>query len=203
VFDAVSEHRLIKGLRMKKLLALLLFAFMPATAAFAMDIAGVSVPDTAKLENQELRLNGVGIRTRLLFKVYVGALYLGQKAVSAKAVLSDTGAKRVALHLLRDLKADQVSGALNEGLLANNSAEELAKLDAKIKDFISIMNSIGAAKKGSTIMLDYLPQTGTRISVNGEAKGSVAGEDFNRALLKIWLGDKPVDESLKKGMLGG
>jgi Chalcone isomerase-like len=109
----------------------------------------------------------------------------------------------VELHLLRDLKADQVSSALNEGLLANNSAEDLAKLDAKIKDFVSIMNSIGSAKKGSVIALDYAPGSGTRVNVNGESKGTVPGEDFNRALLKVWLGDKPVDAALKKGMLGG
>ena len=104
---------------------------------------------------------------------------------------------------MRDLKAEQVSSALNDGLVANNSAADIAKLDGKIKEFNSVLNAVGNAKKGDVINIDYLPGAGTRVSLNGDNKGTVAGEDFNRALLKVWLGGKPVDADLKKGMLGG
>jgi Chalcone isomerase-like len=187
---------------MRAILAVALLCTLVAPV-LAAEVAGVKIDETAKAaDGKTLQLNGAGVRTRFFVKVYVGALYLAQKANSASAVLADAGAKRVELHLLRDLRADQVSSALNEGLLANNSVEDLAKLDAKIKDFVSIMNSIGSAKQGSVIALDYAPGPGTRVNVNGEVKGTVPGEDFNRALLRVWLGDKPVDTALKKGMLG-
>ena len=53
------------------------------------------------------------------------------------------------------------------------------------------------------ILLDYLPGAGTRVTVSGDDKGTIPGEEFNRALLRIWLGDQPADASLKKAMLGG
>jgi hypothetical protein len=41
------------------------------------------------------------------------------------------------------------------------------------------------------------------VLVDGAPKGKpIAGDDFYRGLLRIWLGDKPVDADLKKGMLG-
>lgn len=173
-----------------------------SASTLALEVAGVKIPDSVKLENQELQLNGAGIRTRMFIKVYVGALYLVKKTNSAQAAIDDGEAKRVSMHLLRDLRAEQVASALNDGLVANNSQVELATLEPRVREFNSILISIGNAKKGDVINIDYLPGIGTRVSINGEAKGTVAGNDFNRALLKVWLGDKPVDADLKRGMIG-
>ena len=57
-------------------------------------------------------------------------------------------------------------------------------------------------RKGDVIRIDYLPDSGTEVRINGEWRGAVEGNDFFRAILSIWLGDKPVTESLRKGMLG-
>ena len=65
------------------------------------------------------------------------------------------------------------------------------------------MGAIGSAERGSVIALDYVPDVGTRVTLNGQPKGEpIDGEDFYRGLLKIWLGDDPVDKSLKKALLG-
>ena len=186
---------------MRSILALLVtFAF--SISALAADIAGIKIPDSAKVEGQELKLNGTGIRTRMFIKVYVGALYLEQKANAADAVLGNKGVKRMALHIMRDLKSEVFSSALADGLAANNSAAEMAKIEDKVKEFNGIMSGIGGVRKGDVVQLDYLPVAGTRVSINGDAKGTIAGEDFYRALLKVWLGEKPIDTDLKKGLLG-
>jgi Chalcone isomerase-like len=173
--------------------------------AFAAEIEGVKLPDNVKLGDAgpELVLNGAGVRTRVFFKVYVGALYLQQKRTAADAVLADRGGKRIAMHLLRDLSAEQLFSALNDGLKNNHTPGEIAKLEPQVKQLEGIFNAVKAAKTGDVILLDYVPGSGTRVVVNGEAKGTVPGDDFNRALLKIWLGDQPADVSLKKAMLGG
>jgi hypothetical protein len=60
------------------------------------------------------------------------------------------------------------------------------------------------AKKGMAITLDWLPGAGTQMTVDGRYAGApIAGEDFYRALLRIWLGPKPVQDDLKKALLGG
>jgi long-chain acyl-CoA synthetase len=170
-----------------------------------MEIEGVKVPEQVKLGDTgpELVLNGAGLRTRAIFKVYVGALYLQQKKTAADAVLADTGARRVALHLLRDLSSEQLLSAFNDGLKSNHAPAELAKLDAQVKQLESIFAAVKEAKTGEVILLDYIPGSGTRVVVNRDAKGTIPGEDFNRALLRIWLGERPVDAALKKAMLGG
>jgi Chalcone isomerase-like len=180
----------------------LLFTFIFSLPAFAVEISGMKIPDSAKVEGQELKLNGAGIRTRMFIKVYVGALYLEQKMNAADAVVANKGVKRMALHIMRDLKADVFSGALQDGLKANNSAAELAKINDKINEFNGIINGLGGVKKGDVVQLDYLPVAGTRVVVNGETKGAISGEDFFRSLLKVWLGEKPIDSDLKKNLLG-
>lgn len=186
---------------MKCILALLTtFAF--SFPAFAADVSGIKIPDSAKVEGQELKLNGAGVRTRMFIKVYVGALYLEQKANAADAVLGNKGVKRMALHIMRDLKAEVFSGALQDGLTANNSAAEIAKVEDRIKEFNGIINGAGGVKKGDVVQLDYLPVAGTRVVINGDTKGTISGEDFFRSLLKVWLGEKPIDAELKKNLLG-
>lgn len=174
-------------------------------AASAAEFEGVKLADSARVgeAGPDLVLNGAGLRTRVFFRVYVGALYLTKKTAAASAIISDAGAKRVALHMLRELSSDQFVSALEDGLKNNHPAEQLAKLDAPTKQLRAIFDTVKTAKIGDVIFIDYLPGTGTRITVNGAVRGTIPGEDFNRALLRIWLGDSPADSELKKGMLGG
>jgi len=169
----------------------------------ALELAGVQVADTVRLGGQDLRLNGAGIRTRAVFKVYVGALYLAEKKTVATEVLGVNGPKRIALFMLRDLTAEQLSGALNDGLADNLADAERARFKVQIDELKATMEAVGAAKEKSVVTLDFLPDAGTRVALDGAQKGkTIAGEDFYRALMKIWLGDKPVDRSLKAALLG-
>jgi Chalcone isomerase-like len=189
---------------MKKQILTLILCLMPWLAP-AMEIEGVKLAEKARVADAvpELMLNGAGVRTRVVFKVYVGALYLPQKRNAPEAIFSDAGAKRVALHLLRDINAVQLFGALNDGLKANHTPEQLAKIDAQTSEFEGIFKKSPNARTGDVILLDYLPGTGTRVTVNGDAKGVVAGAEFYTALLRVWLGEKPAEAALKKAMLGG
>jgi len=187
------------------MLAVLLATSVSATLSSAAEVEGVRLEERVRGEGgQELVLNGAGVRSKMFIKGYVGALYLAQKNSSAAAVLADKGPKRVALHVLRDdVSADKMVSALNEGLSDNNSRAEMAPLEARLKDFGAILGAAKSYKKGNAIAFDYLPGSGTRITIDGQVKGTIPGDDFNHALLKVWLGEKPVDGGLKKGMLGG
>lgn len=180
-------------------LAAMLFA---APMAQGAEVGGVRIDDHAKAGSTALILNGAGIRTRIFFKVYVGALYLPKKTSSAAAVIDSTEPRRVVLHMLRDLDAEQLFGALLDGLKKNHGEAELAKLKPDTDQFERLMRSIGNAKTGDVIGIDFSTQ-GIEVAFNGEPRGSVASEAFGRALLKVWLGDKPADGDLKRAMLGG
>jgi hypothetical protein len=188
---------------MKKiLLSLFALSLVASTNVFALEVSGTNVPDKATVEGTELQLNGAGMRSRFMIKVYVASLYTSSKKTRAEEVLADSGAKRLQLNIRRELSAEQLLEALHEGVKANNTAAELAPLEARLKEFDGIMTSVGKASPGNIITLDYIPGTGTRVQLNGQPKGTIAGDDFNKALLKIWLGPEAVQASLKKALLG-
>lgn len=151
----------------------------------------------------ELLLNGAGLRKRFFLRVYVSALYIGKKTVTAPGVIGDPGPKRIALYLLRELSAAQLFGAMEEGFRKNHDAKELAQLAARVRQLRAVFDGVKVAKAGDVILLDWLPDSGTRISVNGVVKGSIPGADFHRALLRIWLGKNPDNGGLKRALLRG
>jgi Chalcone isomerase-like len=171
-----------------------------AAVAIAAEIGGVKLDDKVSMGTQELVLNGAGVRTRVVFKVYVASLYLPQKATDLAGVLSKSP-RRIQLNLLRTLTADQLVDALNEGLAENNTAAELAAVKPQVDQLATIMKSFKEVKEKDVITLDFVDGA-TRIGLNGEAKGNISGDAFNLALTKVWLGDKPVQADLKKSLLG-
>jgi hypothetical protein len=173
---------------------------MFAAVALAGEVAGVRLDDKVSVGAQELVLNGAGVRTRVVFKVYVASLYLPQKATELAAVLAKSP-RRIQLNLLRTLAADQLVEALNEGLAENNTAAELGAVKSQVDALATIMKSFKEVKEKDVITLDFVDGA-TRIGLNGDAKGNIGGDAFNQALTKVWLGEKPVQADLKKSLLG-
>lgn len=176
-------------------------------ASPAAEVEGVKLDDRLYIAQglPELQLNGAGPRRKMLVaKVYVAALYLTQKRATSDAVLADPGPKRLALHILHDeIKAEQLIAMLNDGLSANNQLPELGALEPRIRELGTMMHNVGRISQGGVILLDYLPGIGTRITINGVTRATIPGEDFHRAMMRIWLGDRPVDGRLKRMLLGG
>jgi len=146
-------------------------------------------------------LNGGGVRKRVVFHVYVASLYLPQKAADLAGVVAKAP-RRIRLDMLRTLSADALIEALNEGLEANSDAAEMATIKPATLQLASIMKTFGQVKEKDVVTLDFY-EGATHVGLNGEVKGVVAGESFNQALTRIWLGDKPVQADLKKALLGG
>lgn len=182
--------------------AVLLAAMLTAGMASAAEVAGVKLDDRVQVGAQELVLNGAGLRTKFFIKVYVGALYAGQKATVPATLIDSSAPRRMLLRMLRDMDADSLHNALDEGLRNNLSAAELAELRSQIEQLGALMKGIGTAKEGDSITIDF-GSTGIEVGVNGKSRGRVEGPAFARALLKVWLGDNPADAALKKGLLGG
>lgn len=183
--------------------ALLATALIIALPTHAADVAGVHFDEKASVAGSELTLNGAGLRTRFMLKIYAMGLYLPKRADSAEAIAGTTGPKRIQIITLRDLTAEQFADALVEGLKKNHNETEFTKLQARTDDFRNALLSLKSAPKGSEIRLEWLPGSGTRLSFGNETRGKdIPGEDFFRALLRIWLGDKPADQDLKNALLG-
>jgi long-chain acyl-CoA synthetase len=182
--------------------AALVAALLAVPTLHAAEVAGIKVDDSLRVGGSELLLNGAGLRSKLFIKVYVGALYVGQKSTTPAAILDNPQPRRMVMRLLRDVDAETLASAMDEGLKNNHTPAEMADMKAQAEALAGIMKSIGKAREGDTIAIDFSAD-GVSISLNGETRGKVAGPGFAKALLKVWLGDKPADASLKKALLGG
>jgi long-chain acyl-CoA synthetase len=178
-----------------------LAALLLAGAALAAEVGGVKLDDKVSVGGKDLVLNGAGIRTRAIFKVYVGSLYVPQKSSDLAGVLAGSP-RRIQMNILRDLTADQLVDALVEGLKDNHSAAEMAAIKAQTDQLVTIMKAFQQVKEKDVVTLDFVGDA-TQIALNGNPRGAIPGAAFNAALTRIWLGDKPVQADLKKAMLGG
>jgi Chalcone isomerase-like len=178
----------------------LIAAIAVAGFASAATVGGVNVPDQATVAGQKLTLNGAGMRKKGGFiKVYVGALYLPSKTTSDQAALAQTGAAKVTLKMMRDVDGEKLRDAWSEGFAANNSAADMAKIKDRVMRFNALFSDV---TEGQLIEVDFVPGTGTTVTIAGKAKGTVEGDDFAKATQRIWLGPKPPSDDLKNGMLG-
>ena len=174
-----------------------------SVVAGAAEIAGIKLDDRTKLGTSELVLNGAGLRKRLFFKAYVAGLYLTEKRKSSLGMFALAGPKRASVTLLRDLPAQELVDALMNGIRANSSLEQQRTLQGRIDELAANLLSIRWARKGDVITVDWLPDVGTVVTLNGEVKGkSIPGYDVYLALLRVWLGDHPTSAGLKKALLG-
>ena len=172
-------------------------------AAHAAEVAGVKLDDKTRVGGAELALNGAGLRKRLFLQVYAMGLYLPKKTANAADAIGAEGPKRAAIHMLRDVGAATFNEALAEGIRENHTEAEVKALEPRLKALGAIIAEVQEAKKGMAITLDWTGAA-TQVGIDGKPAGKpIEGADFYRALLRIWLGEKPVQEDLKKALLGG
>ncbi len=185
-----------------KNLILAAVAALTLNIAQAVEVEGVKFDDTVKIGTSDLVINGTGVR-RKFGKRYVMALYLPAKTGDANAVLAGKGAKRVVIRLTKDVSGETFADALSKGMENNNTEAEMTAVKDRLKQWSETVIALGEVKADSIILIDWIPEKGTQLSVNGQVKGKeVAGEDFYRALLRVWLGKDPVQDDIKQGLLG-
>lgn len=188
---------------MKKLLLPLLMLWAAAAPAPAATLEGLRFDDVARVANRELKLNGLGVRAIFIFKAYVAGLYLGDRTSAPQEVLRQPGPKRIQMRMLMEVGAPDIKKALVDGMQKNVTEAQWAAMQERVAQFSRTIESIGVARPGDTINLDYVPEHGLLLAVNDVAKGgAIGGADFYNALLEIFVGDNPVDTRLKKGLLG-
>jgi len=183
----------------------LLFALTPHFPVSAAELEGVNLEDRIRVDGHELQLNGLALRTRFIFKVYVAGLYLQARATTAQTAIEAKGPKRIILVMMRDADAEQFVESIESGMRANNSEAQIAAVKTQIDELMTMIRAVGKSKKGARIVLDYAPsEHGTTLFVDGVAQGRpMAGKAFYQVLLRIWLGEDPVQPDLKEALLGG
>lgn len=181
--------------------ALALAIALPAAAA--VDVNGIKFDDVNKVGGKDLKLNGAGMRTKLVIKVYAAGLYLTEKSKNVADILKMDGPRRVTLVMARDISSEDLGKAFMDGINENLDKAEKAKIVGQIGKFGEMFASVDQIRKGDVLHMDWIPGTGTVCELNGKRIGEPAADiNFYNAVLRIWLGEKPADRSLKPALLG-
>lgn len=183
--------------------SLLLTAAIAVPASAAVDVNGFKFADTDKVAGKELKLNGAGMRTKVVIKVYAAGLYLPEKKTTMAEIAALDGPRRITLMIARDISADSFGNAFMEGLKDNTSVTERNAVATQVTKFGEMFALVPGLKKGDVLHIDWMPGVGTQCELNGKKLGeTVQDVAFYNAILRIWLGDNPADRSLKPALLG-
>jgi hypothetical protein len=182
----------------RALLVLATLSLLALPAAAEVNVSGVALPATQEVEGKTLRLNGAGLRTRVV-RLYVAGLYLEQPTTDAQEAIESEQVKRVELHVLRTLTRQQVGETIADGF-RRNSAREMDALHGRLTQ---LMDSLPDVRRGDTLMVTYVPGEGTTVEGPQGRTKTIEGEDFAQALFSVWLGDDPVQRDLKQALLAG
>jgi len=164
----------------------------------AGNLAGVNLPDTVQVGSTTLVLNGLGLRTKMMVKVYVAGLYVTQKSSDAGAIVKADAPKKMVMQFLHSASKSQMTDAFDESF-ENNTPDAKKTMKADVDRVLGALESV---KPGDQVVFTYVPGTGTTLAINGADKVTIAGAAFTEMMFSVWLGPKPPNEGLKKGLLG-
>jgi hypothetical protein len=183
----------------KKQILIMLAVFMLSSLCYAMEISGVNIPESFRAGEEELILNGAGVRSKLFIKLYVGGLYLQQKSNDPATIIEGNEPMAIKLHIISSMiTGEKMENATREGFSNATNGNTLPIKD-QIESFISVFKEI---KEDDIYDLVYLPGKGTEVYKNAEYHSMIEGLSFKKALFGIWFCDKPAQKSLKNDMLG-
>lgn len=192
----------MKTFSFKALLAGAFLACAFSQSASAAEVAGIKFPDTVKVAGKELQLNGVGVRTKFIVKVYAVGLYLQEKAHTVEDVMKAEGPRHWRLVMMRDITSDDFGTAFMTGLNNNIDPKDKSKIITQVTQFGEMFALLQGLNKGDVLEMDWIPGTGSQCYLNGKKIGAITQDIlFYNAILRIWLGNKPVDSSLKTKLL--
>lgn len=201
--DSISWRlRAVRQLAVATLLAALSGAGL--SVACAATLEGQQFDDTTVLSERTLRLNGLGLRGVAWVKAFVAGLYLPAPTRDSVQVLTMPGPKRLRLKIMLDAPSHELTKSLTSRIARNESEAAQTQMADRLSRLAAHLDSMGDLRVGDTVDIDFVPEQGTVLRLNEHLVGtSVAGEDLYRSVLKIFVGDKPVDKRLKEGLLGG
>ncbi len=171
--------------------------------AATVDVGGIKIEDVQDVQGSKLPLNGAGVRYKAVFKVYAAGLYTGKKVATPEELLAAPGPKRISITLLRDIDSNELGKAFTKGFEDNSPKSEMSRLIPGLIKMGQIFSDQKKMLAGENFTIDWVPGTGTIITVKGKPQGEPFKEpEFYAALMRIWLGPNPADYRLKDALLG-
>ncbi len=183
-------------------IALVMLLNMAPAMVCAASLEGQTLDDRITLAARELQLNGIGLRGVLFIKAYVAGLYTPGKVTTYSELAAMPGPRRLHLRMLLSASPDDFISPMVDGIRKNTSEAEMAGLTERMGQLERRIRGFGGTAAGDNIHFDFVPEQGTVLTVNGKSSGApIPGLDLYNAVLRVFVGDQPVDTKLKAGLL--
>jgi Chalcone isomerase-like len=182
-------------------------------AEFKEPKTGVGFSETMNQEGTDLMLAGAGVRSKMMVKVYAGALYLDSAAKSAlepmkhkaskpdqslyDAISDSNFGKLFLLHFVRDVESDKITEAFRESLEKNI---DMKSPDTQ-KDAEAFLTASKVDMKEGQEMKIYIKGDEVTVTTPSGSAQAIKNARLAGAVARIWLGKNPISEDLKKGMV--
>jgi len=151
-------------------------------------------------QTYKLSLTGVGVRKKVVFKVYAIAHYMevAEFADIYKAMdtaLGDSYAKQITMDFARDVGVDKIQDAYRKGFEKNATDEEMEVIAPFVDVFVGYFTE--DAKENDQYVLRWLPDGIVLTVVKGEERDPIENVTFAKVLWRIWLGEKSIVDPKK------
>jgi hypothetical protein len=187
---------------MKRLLALL-FALSTVVPALAEDVTEPKSGTKFAAKDGDTSLLGVGLRTRTFakVKVYAIGLYVADSAIAGplkgkaatpelyRQIVTGDFKKKVVMKFLRNVSGEQIREAFSDSLKSSG---------VKSDEWIAYFNDI---RSGQELAIGWTPGAGLETKVAGTDKPAINDKALASAIFGIWLGDKPIQDDLKRDLV--
>ena len=161
-------------------------------------VAGVTLPGSLEVGGRELKLNGAALLTKLVFRVYVVALYLPAPAHDPEAVVGPDVPKVLILQFLRAVSRDALVPPLERDF-ARNAGEKGRRARVQIAGLLAVVKDM---RKGDRLTFTYEPGKGSTVTMTDGTTARFEGKDFADAFLLVYVGPHPPKEEMKRRLLG-
>lgn len=176
-----------------------LLACVPATV-HALDVSGVHLEDRITLDGAQLVLNGAGVRHVTIFgiEVYVAGLYVPSRTSDVAQILRADQPRQILLVMKRDVGHDQIGPAFRDAA-ANAAGSRAASLRSELDAFGAW---IPAMRAGDRFTVSYTPAADLVVTSDGAPTTFRGSAELADAVFRMWIGERPVEDSLRAGLLG-
>src|SRR5271167_3674776 len=136
-------------------LAIIALVMLSMFNLHAASLAGVTLPDTVQVGGKTLVLNGLGVRTKFMVKVYVAGLYLEQKSSDPNAIIKADAPKQIVMKFVHSASKSQMADAFNESF-SDNTPDAVKTMKPDIDRLIGALEPV---KVGDEMVFTYIPGT--------------------------------------------
>ncbi len=178
-----------------------LFALASSSPVLSLEVGGVKLEDSRELQGKKLLLNGAGVRNKYFVDVYVAGLYLPAPNTSAQTIIASRDLQSVRLVITSSrITRDRLIEAITDGI-RKSSGKDFARYEPMLGELWSAMTF--EVQEGDVFDFNYVPGEGVHFVRNGSLLRVMTDFEFKKILFGIWLGEDPVQATLKEDLLSG